>query len=127
MHYNTIRYHKRKAKMLEILGNKCIECGTHKELQVHHKDPNLKEFTISSEFSKPWDEILVELNKCELLCKNCHINKHRSKHGSLGRYSHYKCRCVLCKTVWNTHQNEWRWRTGRRTRRISTEASATHL
>jgi len=67
-----------KIKSLEYLGNKCIVCGYNKcvaALEFHHKDPSTKEFQISNT-TKKWETIKIELDKCVLLCANCHRELH---------------------------------------------------
>ena len=82
---DTLRYKKRKLKhlLIEYKGGKCQKCGYNQcegALQFHHKDPNQKEFGLAninlndSNFSL--QKILEEVDKCELLCANCHSESH---------------------------------------------------
>lgn len=67
-----------KIKALEYKGNKCIICGYNKcsrALVFHHIDSAKKEFSISS-VSRSWETIKKELDKCILLCMNCHAEEH---------------------------------------------------
>lgn len=72
-----IRWYK-KIKSIKYLGNKCEHCNTTdvRHLTFHHIDPNYKEDTISQIFGKRWEYIQNELDKCILLCKNCHMKHH---------------------------------------------------
>lgn len=62
----------------------CEICGYNKHhaaLHFDHIEPNLKSFTISQDLKKPLETILKELDKCRVLCANCHAewsydNKH---------------------------------------------------
>ena len=68
-----------KEKAIEYKGGKCEVCGYDKcswSLDFHHKDPNEKEFGISSAGCKSWKKIKNELDKCILVCKNCHGEIH---------------------------------------------------
>jgi hypothetical protein len=70
-----------KRKILEISGGKCTNCGYNKcpdALEFHHIDPSTKDFTFGSVSAHPksWDKILQELQKCLLLCSNCHREVH---------------------------------------------------
>lgn len=69
-----------KIKSLEYKGNKCSLCGYDKciiSLTFHHLDPNEKDFGISRKgYTKPWEEVKKELDKCILLCSNCHAEEH---------------------------------------------------
>ncbi len=68
---------KRKAKLVAIKGGKCIVCGYSKSLNClhfHHRDRSLKKFTISggSLLYRAWSSLVAEVEKCDLLCSNCH-------------------------------------------------------
>lgn len=74
-----------KEKLMEIKGQKqCMECGYDKQcsaLDFHHSDEKDKEFRISRGYRDdrwkiPLDDIIVEMDKCNILCKNCHALKH---------------------------------------------------
>ncbi len=71
-----IRGASKKLRAIELLGGKCETCGqTHPAaLCFHHKDPNTKRFTLDVRVfaNNKWSVILPELNKCVLLCFNCH-------------------------------------------------------
>ncbi len=46
-------------------------------LDFHHLDPKEKSFTISNAISRiAWDTIMKEVEKCVVLCKNCHTKEH---------------------------------------------------
>jgi len=46
-------------------------------LQFHHKDPAQKEFEICDALlTRGKDKILAEIEKCEVLCANCHLKLH---------------------------------------------------
>ena len=65
-----------KLKCVEYKGGKCIECGYNKyygSMEFHHLDPTLKEFSLSKMRSSAFNaKIIKELDKCVLLCSNCH-------------------------------------------------------
>jgi hypothetical protein len=69
-----------KIKSVEYLGGKCVKCGYYENiaaLTFHHTEPNDKDFNISShKHSKSWFEITKELDKCVILCANCHHIEH---------------------------------------------------
>ena len=79
---------RRKEKCIEILGGKCERCGYSKSLKAltfHHRDPSTKKENISKMLERPWNEILIELEKCALLCFNCHMEEEEVKYSSLTR------------------------------------------
>lgn len=74
---------ERKLVILEAVGNVCIKCGfSHPAaLEFHHRDPEQKEFEVSTRLSLASviiDELLVEARKCDVLCSNCHRIEHSS-------------------------------------------------
>ena len=66
-------------KSVDYLGSKCELCGE-KNLHVlcfHHKDPTTKEFRFGgSNIRKTFSKLQMELDKCQLLCQNCHRELH---------------------------------------------------
>jgi hypothetical protein len=69
-----------KQKLIEYKGGKCIKCGYDKcirALEFHHRNPNEKEFAISYKGeTKKIEKLLEEVDKCDLLCANCHRETH---------------------------------------------------
>jgi DNA invertase Pin-like site-specific DNA recombinase len=76
---NVVEWRKRKKiELLEYKGGKCEKCGYNKcvdALEFHHIDPNEKDFTISGK-SWSFDRLKNEVDKCILLCSNCHREIH---------------------------------------------------
>jgi DNA-binding CsgD family transcriptional regulator len=76
----TKTFRKRmKEKSVEYKGGKCIICEYDRcisALDFHHIDPSKKDFNLSQNFCKSWDTIKKELDKCVLLCSNCHREVH---------------------------------------------------
>jgi len=69
---------KKRQKALEYLGNKCINCDQTEpsiKLEFDHIDPLKKQFIISRNLTIAWEKLLIELEKCQLLCNECHKNK----------------------------------------------------
>lgn len=73
---------KRKYEAVMMRGGKCERCGYNKNLaalEFHHRDPNTKKFQIDTTraFSNTnLDTLREELDKCDLLCANCHREEH---------------------------------------------------
>ena len=64
---------------IEYKGGKCENCGydnCRKAFEFHHIDPTTKEFTISAGHTRSWDRMKKEIDKCVLLCANCHREVH---------------------------------------------------
>lgn len=71
---------RKKQKAVDYLGGKCQRCGYDRcldALEFHHKDPSEKEFSPAYVIMRrKWDIAKKELDKCELLCSNCHREEH---------------------------------------------------
>ena len=68
-----------KNKAIKYKGGSCMHCGYSKfygALEFHHRDPSKKDFVWNKLRLKPWTEITKELDKCDLLCANCHREVH---------------------------------------------------
>ena len=69
---------RRKIKFLaiEYKGSKCQICryDTYQgALDLHHLNPKDKEFALSHKgYTRSWQKVKAELDKCVLLCANCH-------------------------------------------------------
>jgi 5-methylcytosine-specific restriction endonuclease McrA len=104
-------YRKKKLEIIAHLGGKCAQCGTIINLQIDHKDPNKKNFSITDRWSIAWSKLIIELKLCQLLCHSCHLDKSsheesfsrgdqhkpKFKHGTVWTYAQYECRCAACK------------------------------
>lgn len=77
------RRRKIKQMAVEYKGGCCEKCGYNKyigALEFHHLDPNEKDFGIGkSGHCVAWEKVKKELDKCILVCSNCH----REIHGEL--------------------------------------------
>jgi len=76
---STRSCHRKQAKLWEykLSFGGCSNCGYNKHpqaLHFHHIDPDGKTMGVSRmvQNSFSWDRILKEIDKCELLCANCH-------------------------------------------------------
>lgn len=77
--YRTDLRDKYKLKAIQYLGGKCKHCGYDKSknaLVFHHIDPVEKEIQPGKLFQHSWENIKQEIDKCELLCVNCHREFH---------------------------------------------------
>lgn len=78
----TKRRKKVKQMALDYKGRKCEICGYDKyegALHFHHLDPTIKKFSIGYKgHTNSWEKVKLELDKCILLCANCHAEQHWS-------------------------------------------------
>lgn len=69
-----------KLEAVAYLGGVCNDCGLESPhgcvYDFHHLDPTKKDFSFSSVPFKPLNKIKDELDKCVLLCANCHRIRH---------------------------------------------------
>ena len=73
------RARKLKLKAVKYFGGKCVKCNYNKcmfALEFDHEyDKKVEPSKLFRSFMK-WEDVLKELNKCTLLCANCHREKH---------------------------------------------------
>jgi predicted HNH restriction endonuclease len=77
--YCCKRWNERKLEAIKLKGGKCEICGYNKyygALEFHHRDPKSKEFSWKCLVEMKWERVLKELEKCSLLCSNCHREVH---------------------------------------------------
>ena len=68
-----------KTKIVELAGGKCWGCGYDrcmKAMVFHHMKPGSKDFALSKRHYYSWKRIKLEIEKCALLCANCHAEVH---------------------------------------------------
>ena len=75
---NAIKLKDRlRVQMLEYLSSRsCAHCGIAdiRVLDFDHIDPATKSFSIARAIANvsSWQKILAEIQKCQILCANCH-------------------------------------------------------
>lgn len=80
----NIRKHKNKLQAIDYKGGCCQKCGYNKCIRAlcfHHIDPTKKEFGVSGNHCRAWQKVKQELDKCLLLCHNCHMELHDELEG----------------------------------------------
>jgi len=88
LHYELDKVEDRrddKKIYLEYAGGECVKCGYDKcpaALTFHHRNPEEKEFWIGglseriNSIYELSERIKNEIEKCDLLCANCHVLEH---------------------------------------------------
>lgn len=64
-----------KQRMINYKGGKCSICNYSKcmgALEFHHLEPTKKEFDFGGAHCRKWSSLQEELDKCILVCSNCH-------------------------------------------------------
>ena len=78
----AVRERRKKVRVMAVAykGGKCVRCGYDRcieALEFHHTDPTEKDFGISNKgYTRSWKRIQEELDKCVMLCANCHREIH---------------------------------------------------
>lgn len=75
----TERNREYKKDAIELFGGKCLDCGGvfhPSAYDFHHLDPTIKEGHIKDFIKLGVEKAKEELEKCVLLCANCHRIRH---------------------------------------------------
>ena len=78
----AVRARRKKIRHMsvEYKGGKCQQCGYNRcidALEFHHIDPSKKDFNVSQRgYTRSWKRVVEELEKCIMLCANCHRELH---------------------------------------------------
>lgn len=81
-HRNRVsaRRKEQKERVFALkLERGCDVCGYKKNptaLQYHHRDSSTMSFRIGEGAGRKWEYILREIEKCDLMCANCHWETH---------------------------------------------------
>lgn len=73
---------RNKVKAILCKGGGCSACGIKYDgtnapiFDFHHLNENEKEANPASLMKNRWETIEAEINKCVLLCSNCHRMQH---------------------------------------------------
>lgn len=63
------------------MGEKCQICGYDRcitALELHHINPSEKDFSFNQKDNMSWERLQPELQKCILVCANCHREIHQN-------------------------------------------------
>jgi DNA-binding CsgD family transcriptional regulator len=83
--YERVKTHRQKikSKSVQYKGGKCEKCGYNKcewAFDFHHLDKAKKDFSIAQYSTVSWEKIKKELDKCIMVCANCHREIHYEEH-----------------------------------------------
>lgn len=81
--YRRVYHRERRVKLIVMFGGKCLDCGVAYDganaciFHFHHRDPKTKLFAVGNMVTtKSWASLVVEAQKCDLICANCHEKRH---------------------------------------------------
>src|SRR2546423_131239 len=78
----AVQRRREKVRLMAVSykGGNCQVCGYDRcieALEFHHLDPMQKDFGISHKgYTRSWEKVKEEADKCILLCANCHREFH---------------------------------------------------
>lgn len=76
------RLYKRRSAWYKafMVGRSCQDCGdASSRLEWHHRDPKTKIMAIGhGVFLMPRQRLMNEMAKCDLLCRPCHLARHKA-------------------------------------------------
>ncbi len=120
---------QRRQQAIAYLGGKCARCGTAERLEFDHRDRATKTFTITGNLNRRWEVLVQELDKCQLLCHDCHHAKtvecgeqgggwnkkyETCPHGTTSGYAPpWNCRCEECRAARREYRRAYRQRVGK--------------
>lgn len=81
MSYKNVKDFRQRLKdrAVYVMGSKCMCCGYDRciqALEFHHLNPEEKDFSFGSNTNRSWASTRNELQKCILVCANCHREIH---------------------------------------------------
>lgn len=104
---------KRRQRAKARLGGVCVVCGTDQNLEFDHVDPSSKVIEVSRAIALhwTWEKLVAEIDKCQLLCREHHVEKSKvdgsSRGGGWNKIDNPKhgtsvmylggCRCEACR------------------------------
>ena len=77
--------YKRNLEIFEYKGGECAHCKIREPDQLeiydyHHVDPSTKLHPVCRIMQGPIERLIAEVDKCLLLCSNCHRKEHARLH-----------------------------------------------
>ena len=74
-------FKEKQDRLASYIGGRiCKHCGftysSFAPFDFHHINPEDKDMSISDAICRSWDKLIIEVDKCILLCSNCHRIEH---------------------------------------------------
>lgn len=117
----------KRQRCFAYLGSACVKCGSVKDLEFDHVEAGTKSFTIAGNLNRRWTVLVAELDKCQLLCVECHRLKSKLNgetgggqnkinelpHGTpTGYRSPWNCRCTECSDAQRAYKRKYQKSSG---------------
>ena len=115
-HHNKELRDKRRKYAINYLGGKCNLCKKQSDrYEFDHIKRESVSFRIAVGLAFNINRLNSELDKCQLLCRKCHVIKTNNDlgrgsklHGNHSTYTNKNCRCELCTKAWSKYVRERR-------------------
>lgn len=113
--YMLNRYYETRKFCINKLGGKCVHCGSIENLEIDHIEPKLKLYEAHYFHSISAKKLIIELAKCQILCKICHLKKTVSEkppftHGTVYSAMKMKCKCKTCRDFYRGWKQQIRYK-----------------
>ena len=109
--YQKVWIQRRREEFFH--DKKCVQCGSDHNLELDHIDRTKKTSHRIWSLSKAKRE--AEIEKCQVLCYECHKAKTykdmgygNPTHGKVSTYKDYKCRCEPCRAAYSAYKKRYR-------------------
>lgn len=89
----------KRIRAINLLGGKCSKCGTDDIFTLSFNHRGEKKFKLSGDnLYRKWGVVKEEVRNCELLCMNCHQERHYKTNGIKKRLLELKgeFKCCIC-------------------------------
>lgn len=74
------QYTERAFMLYRMFNCECRDCGTYHSspafFDFHHRDKTTKHREVKQILNGSWNKIMTEVEKCDMLCPNCHRERH---------------------------------------------------
>lgn len=73
--YENKRYYDKREIVRMAKSVPCTDCGIRYPTPVmdfDHRDPSTKRFNLSRSLNRALKDVLAEIEKCDVVCANCH-------------------------------------------------------
>lgn len=100
-----LKTQSRKKEAVKYKGGKCMHCGYKKSIvamDFHHIDPSQKDKNWKTLRKHSLEQLKNELDKCDLLCKNCHLTVHHKREKPNNRSKNKEFKKLACLDYKNT-------------------------
>jgi uncharacterized protein YktB (UPF0637 family) len=86
------------------LNHPCIKCGEKDiyKLTFHHRNPNDKIHSVASHSFTTVSAVMKEINKCDVLCYDCHDKEHNIVSKETNNLIHFIVKTIIndnCKCI----------------------------